>query len=179
MWEAFVASWPYSERLFVTCLASTVHGVLLWAMCYFFVFIGRQEWSKQYLLPRNKKDLPSHPENIKRDSDAFWEQVFGTFVVVPLAVYFAYPALRNAGCEVSTPVPSVDICLIHFGLMIAMCDTMFYWIHRALHHPKLYWLHKKHHEYTGNSALFISLSLPLSLSLSLFLSFFLSLSLSL
>lgn len=27
-------------------------------------------------------------------------------------------------------------------------DTCFYWIHRTLHHPKLYGLvHKKHHEF--------------------------------
>jgi sterol desaturase/sphingolipid hydroxylase (fatty acid hydroxylase superfamily) len=34
---------------------------------------------------------------------------------------------------------------------IAFCmiaeDMSFYWVHRALHHPKLYFLHKKHHEF--------------------------------
>jgi sterol desaturase/sphingolipid hydroxylase (fatty acid hydroxylase superfamily) len=26
-------------------------------------------------------------------------------------------------------------------------ELTFYWAHRIIHHPKLYWIHKQHHEY--------------------------------
>ena len=36
--------------------------------------------------------------------------------------------------------------------MIAGCDTLFYWTHRALHQPPLYrLLHKKHHEFKAST----------------------------
>lgn len=38
--------------------------------------------------------------------------------------------------------------LVNFLLTFLISDTMFYWSHRLFHHPKLYWMHKKHHEYT-------------------------------
>ena len=34
-----------------------------------------------------------------------------------------------------------------FLLFLIVEDTLFYWGHRMLHHPKLYWIHKHHHEY--------------------------------
>ena len=40
-------------------------------------------------------------------------------------------------------------------------DFTFYWSHRFLHHPKLYWIHKKHHEYNISISLAATYAHPL------------------
>jgi len=37
--------------------------------------------------------------------------------------------------------------IYNFVLWLLMTDQFFYWIHRAMHHKKLYYFHAKHHEY--------------------------------
>jgi len=38
--------------------------------------------------------------------------------------------------------------IFNFIISLIITDTLFYWAHRLFHIPQLYWLHKKHHEYT-------------------------------
>ena len=37
--------------------------------------------------------------------------------------------------------------LWQFIFFMLVEDLLFYWSHSMLHNPKLYWIHKKHHEY--------------------------------
>ena len=41
--------------------------------------------------------------------------------------------------------PTVPTMLVQFMVIIIAEDAFFYWAHRAFHHPKLYWVHKRHH----------------------------------
>jgi len=36
-------------------------------------------------------------------------------------------------------------------LFFAFTDSTIYWIHRGLHHPRLYWIHKLHHRYKNTT----------------------------
>jgi len=36
-------------------------------------------------------------------------------------------------------------------LFLLFTDSLIYWIHRGLHHPKLYWIHKLHHRYKNTT----------------------------
>ena len=42
-----------------------------------------------------------------------------------------------------------------------MMDMSFYWSHRLLHHPKLYWIHKQHHQYNITISLAATYAHPL------------------
>lgn len=96
---------------------------------------------------------PALPKNKKLDNDAFIEQLIGTFFVVPVISYFGYFPLKSYGVPLTFyPLPSLSDCLRDLLLLIVLCDTIFYWIHRTLHHPLLYSsLHKKHHAYKGST----------------------------
>lgn len=51
-------------------------------------------------------------------------------------------------------------------LFMLMEDFLFYVSHRMLHHPYLYWIHKKHHEYDQTTVLAAQYTHPLEYILS-------------
>lgn len=48
--------------------------------------------------------------------------------------------------------PSSWTILWQFFFCLILEEVFFYVVHRSLHHPKLYFLHKKHHEYKATIA---------------------------
>ena len=85
---------------------------------------------------------------------AFWEQVLGTLVVVPAAVYALYPLLQARGVPIcDEEVPSAWNLALHISGMLVGCDFLFYWVHRSLHASA--WLyrniHKKHHAFISTN----------------------------
>ena len=38
--------------------------------------------------------------------------------------------------------------VLNFAIVFLIADFVTYWLHRLFHHPKFYWMHKVHHEYT-------------------------------
>lgn len=121
-------AWPYSERLLVTVCASTLHAAMLYASCAVFVAADRFGFWERYRLPRNRPDLkPDTEHNVQLNRRAFWEQLVGTLVVVPVALYFAAPLLQSR-IAVCTPLPAPRDLAVETWLMIVGCDTCFYWV---------------------------------------------------
>jgi sterol desaturase/sphingolipid hydroxylase (fatty acid hydroxylase superfamily) len=145
----------FGEQFFVVLVASVVHAVGLWGSCGFFVALDRLGWCQQYKIPRNRKDMQATtPENIRLNKQAWYEQIVGTFVVVPVAVALLYPGLAYRGmlvCEGELPEWSTIVG--HFLGMLLGCDALFYWTHRLLHANG--WLyrnvHKQHHEFKATT----------------------------
>lgn len=55
-------------------------------------------------------------------------------------------------------------CTLYFLLFNVLEDAGFYWVHRLLHHPKLYGpIHSVHHEFTETFSLNASISHPLEM----------------
>ncbi|KXG50033.1 Fatty acid hydroxylase [Penicillium griseofulvum] len=50
--------------------------------------------------------------------------------------------------DFTTDSPFFGYTLLQYPLFICFTDSGIYWIHRALHHPRIYrWLHKPHHRW--------------------------------
>uniref|UniRef100_A0A7S4DRB0 Fatty acid hydroxylase domain-containing protein n=2 Tax=Lotharella globosa TaxID=91324 RepID=A0A7S4DRB0_9EUKA len=151
-WLRLVERWPYSEKWLAVSIASVVHAVSLWVPCLFFTTVAKMGWLADCKLPRERKDMdPKLPRNKSRDWDALIEQIFGTILLVPLFVYLIFPSFSLVGISLAKASPSMPEMLTHVALMIIGCDFLFYWFHRAFHHPWLYRFHKKHHEYQATN----------------------------
>lgn len=44
-------------------------------------------------------------------------------------------------------IPDLKTIIWQFSVFFIVEEALFYAVHRILHHPKLYWIHKDHHEY--------------------------------
>ena len=44
-------------------------------------------------------------------------------------------------------IPDLKTIIWQFSFFFLVEELLFYIVHRMLHHPKLYWIHKHHHEY--------------------------------
>ena len=70
----------------------------------------------------------------------------------PALVWLAFPVVvERCGVSVAGPLPSLSTALAQLLACMAVEDTLFYWLHRLLHHRLLYrHLHKQHHEFKAN-----------------------------
>lgn len=69
-------------------------------------------------------------------------------ILYPLVAYLMFPLFTYFGMEVNAPVPHISVFARDFVVCIVLNDTLFYWAHRALHHPSIYqYIHKKHHRF--------------------------------
>ena len=152
-WMDACARWPADERLLVVFIGSVLHALALYISCGVFVLAERKNFWSAYRLPRQRPDLKADtPENVQLNRRAFYEQLLGTFFVVPLFLYLAYPIIASS-ITVCDPLPRARIWCRDIALMIVGCDTIFYWTHRALHaSPLLYrTIHKQHHGFKATT----------------------------
>ncbi len=154
LWAFVVENrWPQDERLFATLLAALVHAVGAWGSCAVFVCAKRLGWWRKYQLPRDRPGMDNMlPANRTRDQEAIIEQLVGTVIALPIGIYCLFPALQWAGVSLVSSAPGPVEAIAHLVGMVLGCDTIFYWTHRAFHHPWLYPFHKKHHEYKATNA---------------------------
>lgn len=131
----------YDDRLIFTVGLWLTNLFVFYGFNIILYFMYTQEMFPKYRINGGK--LPS--------KDLIWDCLLhnakNNFLVQPLAVYFlAYPVFVKFGMQVKAPLPSLVTALKHWAIALAFNDTMFYWAHRALHHPSIYkHIHKKHH----------------------------------
>lgn len=73
-----------------------------------------------------------------------------TLVALPLS-FFSAPLSISLQPRLFDPAAAPAFFPAVVGSLLfcaAVDDVVFYWAHRAFHHPALYWLHKPHHKWT-------------------------------
>lgn len=101
-----------------------------------------QEYKIQKNKPKNKEELLTA---------TFYKNLMSHFLIIPALIWFLFDPFASRGMRVDFESfkDNVTWAIIarDFAVALFWNDTLFYWSHRALHHPTLYWIHKKHHEY--------------------------------
>lgn len=112
--------------------------------------------------------------NSKLVKTAIAEDTVGMIVATPIIYFLFVPAMTWSGSFVEgRPCPTAG----QVGLEILACmvveDTLFYWIHRLLHHPRLYkHIHKKHHMFRNSIGLAAEYAHPVEGVLAFLLPFY-------
>eukprot|EP00041_Stephanoeca_diplocostata_P002666 m.28962 g.28962 ORF g.28962 m.28962 type:complete len:302 (-) comp13662_c0_seq6:3371-4276(-) len=73
---------------------------------------------------------------------------FNLLVLSPIVLISGWPMYAKLGLDITGPVPTPDEVLCNILVFIFIEDTLFYWVHRALHSKRFYQpIHKLHHQY--------------------------------
>jgi len=84
-------------------------------------------------------------------------------VVYPFVWYYLYVVMKAMGTTMdSATIPSTFTFVWQTVVFFLINDFFFYWIHRFLHHPRIYkHIHKKHHEFKTTVGIAADYSHPL------------------
>jgi len=70
------------------------------------------------------------------------------FIVSPISFWLLFPVFKTYGMPVQESLPSAWVFFGQSALFFLICDFLFYWAHRLLHHRRIYgYIHKKHHRF--------------------------------
>eukprot|EP01064_Diplonema_japonicum_P027548 TRINITY_DN3_c0_g1_i6.p1 TRINITY_DN3_c0_g1~~TRINITY_DN3_c0_g1_i6.p1 ORF type:complete len:343 (+),score=94.42 TRINITY_DN3_c0_g1_i6:89-1030(+) len=130
----------------LTVSLTLLHSVTYCICNGFYYFLDTHKYLQQYKMHRTPA--------MEHSGDQFKHTLAAALVshvlVTPLVIYSSY----NLVIKDYFMVPDeelTDFTILFFGYATAkVVNSMgFYWAHRAVHHPALYWIHKQHHSYVG------------------------------
>ncbi|GMI18739.1 hypothetical protein TrLO_g14362 [Triparma laevis f. longispina] len=109
---------------------------------------------EQYLI-QDKAKTP-FDQNKKLFRKVWIDTFLNHFVKIPLSLFLSYPLLSKfLNLDRSTAFEMPLLKLLSYQIIIAALleDALFYWSHRALHHPYLFkTIHSKHHKFHNLTA---------------------------
>jgi Delta7-sterol 5-desaturase len=131
----------YLEAAAIIFSLTIVRYALVTGAAYYYFWIKhKQKYMAQKIQPQ-----PFINARMRRE---FLNSLMTSVIV---ALMFALPWLEVLKPYNKTYVNAADLGYAWVAgsviLLILIQDTYFYWMHRAIHHPKLFkWIHKEHHE---------------------------------
>jgi 4-alpha-methyl-delta7-sterol-4alpha-methyl oxidase len=142
LWHRVVTSWPFGERWFFAIGTAVAHETAFVGFNVLLYIFHRFNLFEQYKIQKGKYP----PDRLMKD--CIKALVINHIIIQVPTLYFLYPAFKFFGIHTDGPFPTFSEIFIHLVLNLVICDTGFYWVHRTLHHPKLFQLiHAQHHRF--------------------------------
>lgn len=155
-WPAFVEAVPNPMWRFILCVALPNTLLTLLGNLFFLVlYWGQFPWAEKHKINKSRP-WPWMSANAEERA-RFWEMlpwsigrvVFNHASMVPLLIwqYWMYSrfGMFHSGVD---GFPTLFTLVWQLAVCIIVEDTIFYAVHRTLHHPALYpYIHKVHHQY--------------------------------
>ncbi len=148
-WSTINTTLPSENpRLQFTVLLTLVHASAVYSTAAFYLIIKHFGWFQRFRIQGDKE--PDKKLVLKCQT----HMIISCLISFPIVMYFiVYPLARRSVSEIS-PVPSASLILLHLAVFVVCEDCLFYWLHRASHHPFVYsFVHKQHHEFKINHPL--------------------------
>eukprot|EP00730_Choanoeca_flexa_P020094 TRINITY_DN981_c0_g1_i1.p1 TRINITY_DN981_c0_g1~~TRINITY_DN981_c0_g1_i1.p1 ORF type:complete len:270 (+),score=30.95 TRINITY_DN981_c0_g1_i1:85-894(+) len=134
----------YGEGVVTTACISGVNALLFTLLNLWLTLCYRNDWfQKQRIRPAGK--MP--PDDLVKR--ALIQVMLSAYLVAPISFYYGVlPLLQWRNCDLSGQLPSAIDVLADMVIFLVLEDTLFYWIHRGLHHRSIYkYIHKQHHQF--------------------------------
>jgi len=142
----FLYDFIYSERGRYTLALWASPTITFWILNVFLYLIYHYNLFSQYKIQGTQK-WPN--ESLVRKATV--DTLINHLVARPITAYYFYGLHKyfgGADWSMNAPLPSLPTILYSFVVYMIVNDTLFYWSHRALHHPSVYKrFHKQHHEF--------------------------------
>lgn len=153
--------WPSDDALYFGGTLEAVHAVTFTVCTLFFLAIERMPAFDKYRI-RPKVELSPKLRNA-----AIVNIATSHLLAIPYLAVLAYPFFRWRGIDLYGPLPSLPTAVLQILVCMVVEDTLFYWIHRTLHHPRLYkHLHKQHHQFINTVSYAAEYSSPIEQTIS-------------
>ena len=139
---------PGNPRLQFTVLTSLVHVTAVYSAAAFFLSLKQFGCLERFRIQGDKEP----DKNLVRKCQV--HMIISCIISFPAVMHFVvWPLARRSASEIET-VPSALSIVSHLIMFIVCEDCLFYWLHRASHHPSVYAIvHKQHHEFKINHPL--------------------------
>ena len=139
------------ETFFFAIAGTLVHEIMYFGLNGFFLLSDYMGWFKKYKITRTSRMIPKKSLIVKTILEAIPDH----FIIQPIALWLLFTYIttfpRVFGPEGPVPPMTFQQTFGHFFMCQLFNETLFYFVHRALHVPFLYrTIHKKHHEYVGS-----------------------------
>jgi sterol desaturase/sphingolipid hydroxylase (fatty acid hydroxylase superfamily) len=131
-----------NDRLFVTLALSLAHTVPAALHEFFLQAIGFAG------LFQDRLTQPGKNVDTSLSRSCVMQSIVNHFFVMPLVLWLVYPYISQFHDINVDSIPGLQTILLDIFICVLFEDALFYWSHRALHHPSVYkHFHKKHHEF--------------------------------
>jgi len=146
LWQWNEQAWAGNERLRFALISSLFLEVTYWlAQLLNWLIMRDASLYQRWAIAERGDRVPPAPELLRK----CLTDLSVSHCVRPVLLYAAYSIYLARGAPSSAAlIPTATELVAHLAFAIAVDDTMFYWAHRALHHPRVYkHIHKQHHEF--------------------------------
>ena len=138
--------------------------LIFWFLSFFFQYLDTHNgWWRKY----KKQDYINDIRFFRIVKQAIKNNVMGYVIYMCILL----PLSNNRGFVNHHGIINIvlDVCLLIFTY-----DLIFYFFHRAIHMPNIYFIHKKHHQTYGNMGITAHYMNPFDFILETFLPFWIS-----
>jgi methylsterol monooxygenase len=148
-----------TERWVFTILFCTIHTICYVLICGFYLYCDYTGFLNNYKLTRKRWQVPTAKLITKTTAEA----VIGKIFINPFTWYHMYKLYKYFGMpSLTAPLPGFESIVAAMAFTHFFNHIVFYWAHRALHHPLLYGrIHKQHHRYNGTVSVAAEYASPL------------------
>lgn len=145
------------DPVFFTVSSFILYVVFFWghhAVLHLVVYSGRVSALQKYKVHKHVPD----PTLVTK---ALLSELLGAILQLPV-IFFTYKhCLAGRMTLAWAEVPGLVETTTYVVAWHVIFDTWFYWGHRLLHHPSVYWIHKQHHSFHATVGIAATFSHPI------------------
>lgn len=146
LWGSICARYKPGHIEIAGVISSQIIGLIIPATVYVLLDVFLPSFSRMHKIQSERRQ-PTWPQIWHCMQVSMFNQLW-IIGLHALAIYWI--GFDHSFIWMDPRLPSLKTLIIDFLFGMAASEVMFYYVHRALHHPSIYvYIHKMHHKYTA------------------------------